>query len=88
MPNPNASYNGISDPATVQAYQAYFKKYLDISAIGFGVVYLLNVIDATVDAHLMNWNMKDDLNVSWTPTLITSPNYNTAAGGVSVFLHF
>jgi len=91
--NPNISYtsfsfNGESDPATVQTYQAYYKKYLDISAIGLGVWYLLNVIDATVDAHLLGWNMKDDLGVSWAPTLITSPNYNSAAAGLSVTLHF
>ena len=88
MPNPNASFNGISDPAEVQTYQAYYKKYLDISAIGFGVFYLLNVIDATVDAHLMGWNMKDDLSVSWSPMLINSPNYNSAAAGLSFTLHF
>ena len=88
VPNPNASFNGISDPAEVQTYQAYYKKYLDISAIGFGVFYLLNVIDATVDAHLMGWNMKDDLSVSWSPMLINSPNYNSAAAGLSFTLHF
>lgn len=91
--NPNLSYtafsfNGESDPATIQTYQAYYKKYLDISAIGFAVWYLLNVVDATVDAHLMGWNMKDDLSVSWTPTLLTSPNYNSAAAGLSITLHF
>jgi hypothetical protein len=88
VPNPNASFNGVSDPATVQTYQAYYKKYLDIAAIGCGVFYMLNVIDATVDAHLMGWNMKDDLSVSWTPTLLTSPNYNSAAAGLIVTLHF
>jgi hypothetical protein len=87
-PNPHASFNGVSDPAEIQTYQAFYKKYLDISAIGFGVFYLLNVIDATVDAHLMGWNMKDDLSVSWTPTLLTSPNYNSAAAGLSFTLHF
>ena len=88
VPNYNASYNGVSDAATLKAYRDYFKKYVDIAAIGVGVWYLLNVIDATVDAHLMGWNMKDDLSISWTPTVIASPNYNTAAAGVSIALHF
>lgn len=88
IPNPNASYNGVADAATLKAYRDYFKKYVDISAIGIGVWYLLNVIDATVDAHLTGWNMKDDLSVSWHPVLLTSPNYNAAAGGVSIALHF
>ncbi len=88
VPNPNASFNGANDPATLKDYRDYFKKYLDIAAIGVGVWYLLNIIDATVDAHLMGWNMKDDLSVTWNPTLITSPNYNSAAAGLTVTLHF
>jgi uncharacterized protein DUF5683 len=88
VPNYNASFNGVADAATLKAYRDYFKKYLDISAIGVGVWYLLNVVDATVDAHLMGWNLKDDLSISWNPTLIASPNYNTAAAGVTVALHF
>ena len=88
IPNYNASYNGVADAATLKAYRDYFKKYLDISAIGVGVWYLINVIDATVDAHLMGWNLKDDLSISWNPTLISSPNYNSAAAGVTIALHF
>jgi len=88
VPNPNASFNSISDAASLKAYRDYFKKYVDISAIGVGVWYLLNIIDATVDAHLMGWNMKDDLSITWNPTLIISPNYNTAAGGLAFTLHF
>jgi uncharacterized protein DUF5683 len=88
IPNYNASYNGVSDAATLKTYRDYFKKYVDISSIGMGVWYLLNVVDATVDAHLMGWNMKDDLSVSWNPVVISSPNYNTAAAGVAFTLHF
>ncbi len=88
VPNPNASFNGVADASTLKAYRDYYKKYLDISAIGVGVWYLLNIIDATVDAHLMGWNMKNDLSITWNPTVITSPDYTTAATGVSVNLHF
>ena len=88
-PNRFASYNGVSDAATLKAYRDYFKKYLDISAIGVGVWYLLNLVDAAVDAHLMNWNMKDDLSVSWHPTVIPgAPNYTSAAAGISLAFHF
>ena len=88
QPNPYASYNGVADAPTLKTYRDYFKKYVDISSIGIGVWYFLNIIDATVDAHLTGWNMKDDLSVTWNPTVISSPNYNTAAVGLSVALHF
>ena len=88
VPNPNASFNGVADAATLKVYRDYFKKYVDISAIGIGVWYLINIIDATVDGHLSSWNMKDDLSVTWTPTLLTNPNYSSAAAGLSLTLHF
>jgi hypothetical protein len=88
IPNPYASYMGISDAATLKVYRDYYKKYLDISSIGIGVWYMLTVIDATVDAHLLDWNMKDDLSVSWHPFFAPSPDYTSVALGVTVALGF
>ncbi len=64
------SYRGVDDEATLKSYRDYYKRYLDISAICTAVWYTLNIVDAAVDAHLFEWNMKDDLNVSWRPVLI------------------
>ena len=89
VPNPNASYNGVSDAATLKVYRDYYKKYLDISAIGVGVWYLLTMVDAVVDAHLMEWNMKDDLSVSWHPALtMPAGGGNSAALGVALAFNF
>ena len=87
--NYNASYNGVSDPGALKEYRDYFKKYLDISSIGIGAWYMLTIIDAVVDAHLMTWNMKDDISVSWRPDV--SPvgiSNNLAAAGVTFTLVF
>jgi Family of unknown function (DUF5683) len=88
-PNPNASYNGITDPGTLKEERDYFKKYLDISAIGTGVWYLLSIVDAVVDAHLMSWNMKDDISLSWHPEM-APPAYgnNLACAGVTFVVSF
>lgn len=81
MFNPNsqnpASYKGVNDVNTLRDYRDYYKRYYDISAICTGVWYLLNIIDATVDAHLMEWNMRDDLSISWHPVVM--PNVTTAS---------
>lgn len=89
-PDTQASVGGVSDPATLKSYRDYYKRFLDISAICTAVWYTLNIVDAAVDAHLFEWNMKDDLNVSWHPTVITmqAPNYPRAAAGVSIRLGF
>ena len=84
-----ASYNGVFDPGTLKAYRDYFKNDFDISCIITGAWYVLNIVDATVDAHLFEWNMKDDLSVSWHPTIISGSPYTTMpAAGVSISLGF
>lgn len=87
-PDLSASYKGVNDVATLKEYRDYFKRNLDISAICTGVWYILNIVDATVDAHLFEWNMKDDIHLSWQPVVITG-NYNAAsAPGLRIGLSF
>ncbi len=89
VPNIYASYGGITDPASLKEYRDYYKKYVDISAIGIGVWYVLTIVDAAVDAHLYEWNMRDDLSVSWHPVMINSGSpYGTPGIGAAFALHF
>ncbi len=88
VPDIYASYRGVSDAATLKSYRDYFKKNLDISAICTGVWYILNIVDATVDAHLFEWNMKDDIHLSWQPVMLNNPNYASTAPGVRVHVSF
>lgn len=88
VPDYNASYKGVSDPATLKEYRDYFKKNLDISAICTGVWYILNIVDATVDAHLFEWNMKDDIHLSWQPVMLNNSSYASTAPGLSFNLSF
>lgn len=49
--------------------QDYYRRNRDlliISAIGF---YGLNIIDASVDAHLYNFDISDDLTMNWQPAV-------------------
>lgn len=55
----------------------------DLFIVGFGVVYLLNVLDAAVEAHFVNFDVGEDLSVSITPTY----GYNTGVG-VNLALKF
>ena len=38
-----------------------FKTYRDYSIIAMGLFYVLNIVDATVDAHLFNFNVNKTL---------------------------
>lgn len=82
-------YKGVSDGATLKSYRDYYKKNLDISGICTGVWYALVIIDATVDAHLFEWNMKDDIHLSWQPSFAPpSDNYPQAAAGIQIRMNF
>lgn len=88
-PDYTASYKGVSDQSTLKSYRDYYKRYLDISVICFSLWHVLNIVDATVDAHLFDWNMRDDLSVSWRPAIVATPtNYSAAAAGVQVQMRF
>jgi hypothetical protein len=63
-----ATYLGLyyppgSDPSTIKAYS-----YLNILAMVTALWYALNLIDATVDAHLYNYNMDDRLSFNFDPS--------------------
>lgn len=84
------------DPTTVDDYvdkynddnlntlQKYYHRYRDLSVIGMAVLYVLNIVDASVDAHLFSFDVSDDLSMDIQPTLINTasinPNYTTGIG--------
>lgn len=83
------SYKGVAEANALKSYRDYYKRLLDITAICTGVWYLLNIVDAAVDAHLFEWNMRNDLSVSWQPEIKTPAGINPQASvGASVRLRF
>jgi hypothetical protein len=82
-------FEGTTDPATLKEYRDFHKRNLTISGICTGVWYFLNIIDATVDAHLFNFNVSDKLSINWEPEVIRPAFGNTAfSGGAKITLHF
>lgn len=55
----------------------------DLCIIGFGLVYLLNVVDAGVEAHFVNFDISEDLSLSFHPAVMAG-----YTPGVSVRLNF
>ena len=83
------NFKGIDDEANLKVYRDYYKRNLDITAICTGIWYALNIVDAAVDAHLFEWNMKDDINVSWQPSLVKPGGFsNIAELGVAFTVRF
>jgi Family of unknown function (DUF5683) len=65
----------------------YYRRNRDLSYILTGVVYVLNVLDAYVDAELFYFDVSDNLSLISTPFIMTSRQGNTI-GGISLTLSF
>ncbi len=58
----------------------YFRKWKDYALVGIAAVYLLNVIDAMIDAHFLEYDVSDDLSFRLSPSFINHDIYATAMG--------
>lgn len=55
----------------------YYRKNRDLSYIIAAGIYILNIVDASVDAHLFDFNVSDELSIRLKPGIISSPLNNT-----------
>jgi len=85
------------DPATVDplalypddrivTMKNYYQRYRDLSVIGFAAIYVLQIIDATVDAHLFYFDVGPDLSMMWSPRL--TPGINGPDYGIGLQMSF
>ena len=68
------------DVETLRAYRDRFRKYTEQSYLGLGLVYLLSITDAYVDAQLYNFDVSEDLSLRLVPSLQSSPGFGAAFG--------
>lgn len=54
----------------------YYKRWRDLSILGTLGFYVFQILDATVDAHLFNWEVGEDLTFNIKPSLIFPPSNN------------
>jgi len=71
----------------LQKLKLNYKKYRDFAVMGIGIFYLLNLIDANVDAHLKTFDVSDNLSMNINPWQTISSGGRWAAG-LSIKLNF
>jgi len=54
----------------------YYRRNMELSFIILAAWYGLQILDASVDAHLYYWEVNDNLSVKIEPTIQLSPNFN------------
>ncbi|MCX6231768.1 MAG: DUF5683 domain-containing protein [Bacteroidetes bacterium] len=70
--NYNATYALYSDNVVLQL-KNYYQRNLEFTYIIAGLVYLLNIIDASVYAHLFSFDVGNDLALDIRPALNSNP---------------
>lgn len=86
----NLRYANDDDPNTVNStlysndqlitQKRYYRKYRDYAIIVGALVYLVNIIDANVDAHLKTFDVSDDLSLQLKPYSTFDYNNKLQAG--------
>jgi hypothetical protein len=66
--------------------QKFYQKNRDLSAIITAALYILNIVDANVDAHLQQFNVNDDL--SFKPGLQQDTIYNQQNFALTISYQF
>ena len=75
----------LDDERLIQG-QKFYQKNRDLSAIVTVILYILNIVDANVDAHLMQFNVSDDL--SMRPNMMQDEIYNRQNLAISFTYNF
>ncbi len=82
------SYISHQKESYFQDQSDYYRRYRDLSFFCVGLLYLLNVLDATVDGHLYNYNVDDNLSFHIQPTVFSAGINNPATMGLLFKMKF
>jgi Family of unknown function (DUF5683) len=72
------------DPESIRQYRNGVRQNVDYSVLAFLICWGLNVVDATVDGHLKEFNVNDNLSMRINPSYIPQ----TRQASVSVVMRF
>jgi len=89
---PNDEFGGKRSTEEMKIYRNLYHRNRDVAFVGLVGVYILNIIDANVDANLYNWNVNDDLSLHVEPSILNTnfaySSYNQPAFGLTLKLNF
>lgn len=69
----NNDYVGRYDATQLRSMRDYYRRNLEFTYILGGLLYILNIVDATVDAHFYNFDISDNLSLRLGPVSGETP---------------
>ena len=73
-PNTTDNYVGEYSSGDLLILKDFYRRNREISILCFVGTYILNIVDASVDAHLFDYDISDDISLHITPTSTTDFN--------------
>ncbi|HTX88273.1 MAG TPA: DUF5683 domain-containing protein [Bacteroidales bacterium] len=87
----NGNYKYLTDKYTADELLSgveYYRRNLEISVLVSALWYALNIIDATVDAHLFTYNINKELSLRVGPAVINRYGTPEVSSGIRLCLDF
>jgi hypothetical protein len=63
-----------------RVYRDSYRRSRDLDIIGIAAIYILNIIDANVDANLYDYDVSDKLSFHWEPAYMKLDNKSVSLG--------
>lgn len=84
------AYEGYYSASNLLDLRNYYRHNLELSVIIITFVYVLNIVDASVDAHLFDFEISDDLSMRIQPSFGLPQAGSSGAfnGGFTLSIHF
>ncbi|MDK2979510.1 MAG: hypothetical protein PWP52_2224 [Bacteroidales bacterium] len=73
-------FEGYTNKDIILRLKDYHLRNRDLNVIVLAGVYMLNIIDATVDAHLFDYDISEDLSLNIQPSMMRNINQQNALG--------
>lgn len=81
-------YIGLYSDENLSSLYQFYHRYRDLTVIAGAALYLLNIVDASVDAHLFTFNVDDNLSIRVHPTITNVAGTNSYKQGIGVSINF
>lgn len=66
----------------------FYRRRLELSVILTAAWYILNVVDATVDAHFFDYDVSEDISLNVKPVYIEQPGHLVGSPGIRLCMKF
>lgn len=80
------NYTGNETSLSLQSTMHYYRQMMETSYVIAGAIYLLQILDANVDAQLMSFDVSDDLSMNVIPQAIPNQYNPTPTMGLTLAL--